>query len=45
MAGHNLQIEQTDVFNALFYNWLNRIESKKCVNTELEAIKLTKEIS
>ena len=26
MAGHNLQIEQTDVFNALVHNWLNRIE-------------------
>ncbi|WP_391123122.1 alpha/beta fold hydrolase [Psychrobacillus sp. L3] len=27
MAGHNLQIEQTDVFNALVHNWLNRLES------------------
>ena len=26
MAGHNLQIEQTDVFNALVHNWLNRLE-------------------
>lgn len=26
MAGHNLQIEQTDVFNALVDNWLNRLE-------------------
>lgn len=28
MAGHNLQIEQTDVFNALVHNWLNRLESE-----------------
>ncbi|MEG0383150.1 MAG: alpha/beta hydrolase [Solibacillus sp.] len=27
MAGHNLQIEQTDVFNALVDNWLNKLES------------------
>ncbi|MFC5602398.1 alpha/beta fold hydrolase [Sporosarcina koreensis] len=27
MAGHNLQIEQPDVFNALVHNWLNRLES------------------
>jgi pimeloyl-ACP methyl ester carboxylesterase len=26
MAGHNLQIEQTDVFNALVHNWINRLE-------------------
>ena len=26
MAGHNLQIEQTDVFNELVHNWLNRLE-------------------
>ncbi|MDW4511672.1 alpha/beta hydrolase [Priestia megaterium] len=26
MAGHNLQIEQTDVFNVLVHNWLNRLE-------------------
>lgn len=26
MAGHNLQIEQIDVFNALVGNWLNRLE-------------------
>jgi pimeloyl-ACP methyl ester carboxylesterase len=26
MAGHNLQIEQTNVFNALVDNWLNRID-------------------
>jgi pimeloyl-ACP methyl ester carboxylesterase len=26
MAGHNLQIEQTDVFNGLVNNWLDRIE-------------------
>lgn len=29
MTGHNLQIEQTDVFNALVNNWLNRLESEK----------------
>lgn len=28
MAGHNLQIEQTDVFNALVEEWLNRLEEK-----------------
>lgn len=28
MAGHNLQIEQTDVFNSLVHNWLNRLESE-----------------
>lgn len=28
MSGHNLQIEQTDVFNALVHNWLNRLESE-----------------
>ncbi|MBE1554165.1 alpha/beta fold hydrolase [Sporosarcina limicola] len=27
MAGHNLQIEQSDVFEALMNNWLNRAES------------------
>ncbi|MEK4426500.1 alpha/beta fold hydrolase [Solibacillus sp. FSL K6-1523] len=27
MAGHNLQIEQTDVFNALVHSWLNSLES------------------
>ena len=26
MAGHNLQIEQTEVFNTLVHNWLNRLE-------------------
>ena len=26
MAGHNLQIEQTELFNALVQNWLNRLE-------------------
>ncbi len=26
MAGHNLQIEQTDVFNALVLNWLDRLD-------------------
>ena len=26
MAGHNLQIEQPDIFNTLFHNWLERIE-------------------
>jgi len=26
MAGHNLQIEQADVFNTLVHNWLNRLE-------------------
>lgn len=26
MAGHNLQIEQPDIFNALVHNWLERIE-------------------
>ncbi|WP_342471963.1 alpha/beta hydrolase [Metasolibacillus sp. FSL H7-0170] len=26
MAGHNLQIEQTDVFNTLVHNWLDRLE-------------------
>ena len=26
MAGHNLQIEQRDVFNALVHNWLHRLE-------------------
>lgn len=26
MAGHNLQIEQVEVFNSLVRNWLNRIE-------------------
>ncbi|MCY7735957.1 alpha/beta fold hydrolase [Bacillus safensis] len=26
MAGHNLQIEQPDVFNSLVDNWLNRLE-------------------
>lgn len=25
-AGHNLQIEQTDLFNALVHNWLNRLQ-------------------
>ena len=29
MAGHNLQIEQTELFNALVHNWLNRLESEK----------------
>jgi pimeloyl-ACP methyl ester carboxylesterase len=29
MAGHNLQIEQTDVFNGLVNNWLDRLESEK----------------
>lgn len=28
MAGHNLQIEQNDVFNALVHNWLDRLESE-----------------
>ena len=28
MAGHNLQIEQPDMFNALVNNWLNRLESE-----------------
>ena len=28
MAGHNLHIEQTDVFNALVHNWLNKLESE-----------------
>ncbi|KMO07409.1 MULTISPECIES: alpha/beta fold hydrolase [Bacillus] len=28
MAGHNLQIEQTDLFNSLVHNWLNRLESE-----------------
>lgn len=28
MAGHNLQIEQSDVFNALVDNWLNKLESE-----------------
>lgn len=28
MAGHNLQIEQPDVFNNLVHNWLVRIESQ-----------------
>lgn len=28
MAGHNLQIEQPDVFNSLVDNWLNRLESE-----------------
>lgn len=28
MAGHNLQIEQTDVFNALVHNWLNKLEAE-----------------
>jgi pimeloyl-ACP methyl ester carboxylesterase len=28
MAGHNLQIEQADVFNALVDEWLNRLEAK-----------------
>lgn len=26
MAGHNLQIEQSDMFNTLVHNWLERIE-------------------
>jgi pimeloyl-ACP methyl ester carboxylesterase len=26
MAGHNLQIEQPDLFHALVHNWLNRLE-------------------
>lgn len=26
MAGHNLQIEQPDIFNTLVHNWLERIE-------------------
>ncbi|RGZ09003.1 alpha/beta hydrolase [Blautia obeum] len=26
VAGHNLQIEQPDLFNALVYNWLERVE-------------------
>ena len=25
-AGHNLQIEQEEVFNSLFLNWLERVE-------------------
>ncbi|MEC3883600.1 alpha/beta hydrolase [Halobacillus sp. HZG1] len=28
MAGHNLQIEQPDVFNELVHNWLNILESE-----------------
>ncbi|MFP7254665.1 alpha/beta hydrolase [Terribacillus goriensis] len=32
MAGHNLQIEQPDVFNALVHNWLNKLESEKTFN-------------
>lgn len=28
MAGHNLQIEQSDVFNTLVHNWLDRLESE-----------------
>ncbi|MDG3044481.1 alpha/beta hydrolase [Bacillus altitudinis] len=28
MAGHNLQIEQPDVFHSLVHNWLNRLESE-----------------
>jgi pimeloyl-ACP methyl ester carboxylesterase len=28
MAGHNLQIEQTDLFNALVHNWLDKLESE-----------------
>lgn len=28
MAGHNLQIEQPDVFEVLVHNWLNRLESE-----------------
>lgn len=28
MAGHNLQIEQPDVFNSLVHNWLNRLEAE-----------------
>ena len=26
IAGHNLQIEQEEVFNSLFLNWLERVE-------------------
>lgn len=26
IAGHNLQIEQEELFNSLFLNWLERIE-------------------
>ncbi|RIV25914.1 alpha/beta hydrolase [Alicyclobacillaceae bacterium I2511] len=29
MAGHNLQIEQPDVFEVLVHNWLNRLELEK----------------
>lgn len=28
MAGHNLQLEQIDAFNALVHNWLDRLELK-----------------
>lgn len=28
MAGHNLQIEQPEVFEVLVHNWLNRLESE-----------------
>ncbi|MED4040114.1 MULTISPECIES: alpha/beta fold hydrolase [Niallia] len=28
MAGHNLQIEQTEIFNTLVHNWLNKLESE-----------------
>ena len=28
-AGHNLQIEQEEVFNSLFLNWLERVEKYK----------------
>ncbi|RBP04426.1 alpha/beta fold hydrolase [Rossellomorea aquimaris] len=33
MAGHNVQIEQVDVFNSLVHNWLDKLETEIIVHS------------